>query len=58
MIAGLFGALGIASGSTWVGFGTALQRVVRNTKAVRVFNVVMALLLVASLYPIVVGAWG
>ncbi len=58
VIAGLFGSFGIASGTTWVGFGTALQRVVKNAKAVRVFNVVMALLLVASLYPIVTGAWG
>jgi threonine/homoserine/homoserine lactone efflux protein len=58
VIAGLFGSLGIASGGTWVGFGTALQRVIKNAKAVRVFNVVMALLLVASLYPIVAGAWG
>ncbi len=58
LIAGLFGSLGIASSGTWIGFGSALQRVLRNRKAVRVFNVVMALLLVASLYPIVTGAWG
>ncbi len=57
IVAALFGALGIASGGTWVGFGTALQRVVRDPKAVRVFNTVMALLLVASLYPIVADTW-
>ena len=58
LIATLFGSLGIASSGTWIGFGSALQRVLRNPKAVRVFNAVMALLLVASLYPIVSGAWG
>ena len=58
IVAGLFGSLGIASGGTWVGFGTALQRLVRDPKAVRIFNVVMALLLVASLIPIVADAWG
>jgi threonine/homoserine/homoserine lactone efflux protein len=32
--------------------GAALQRVLKDPRAVRVFNVIMALLLVASLYPI------
>ena len=58
VIAGIFGSLGIASGVTWVGFGTALQPLIKNAKTVRVFNVTMAGLLVASLYPIVAGAWG
>ncbi len=57
IVAGLFGSLGIASGGTWVGFGTALQRLISDPKAVRIFNAVMALLLVASLYPIVADAW-
>jgi len=52
VIAGLFGVLGLASAGTWLGFGTALQRVLKNPRAVRAFNVTMALLLVASLYPI------
>ena len=58
LIAGLFGSLGVASSGTWIGFGSALQRVLRNARAVRVFNAVMAALLIASLYPIVTGAWG
>ncbi len=52
VIAALFGVLGLASSGTWLGFGVALQRVLKNPRAVRVFNIIMALLLVASLYPI------
>ena len=57
LIAGLFGTLGVASSATWIGFGSFLQHVLRNARAVRVFNAVMAALLVASLYPIVTDAW-
>ena len=52
IIAALFCVLGTASSGTWLGFGAALQRVLKDARAVRVFNVAMALLLVASLYPI------
>lgn len=52
VIAALFGLFGLASSGTWLGFGAALQRVLKDPRAVRVFNIVMALLLVASLYPI------
>jgi len=52
VIAALYCILGFASSGTWLGFGAVLQRVLRDPRAVRVFNVVMALLLVASLYPI------
>ena len=52
IIAALFCVLGLASSGTWLGFGAALQRVLKEPRAVRVFNIVMALLLVASLYPI------
>ena len=52
IIAALFGMFGFASSGTWLGFGAGLQRVLKDPRAVRVFNVVMALLLVASLYPI------
>lgn len=57
LIAGLLCSLGLVSSSTWVGFGTALQRLVRNPKVVRVFNATMALLLVASLAPILADPW-
>ena len=57
LIAVIFGVLGIASSCAWVGFGSGLQNVLRNPRAVRAFNAVMALMLVASLYPIVTDAW-
>ena len=57
LIAGLFGALGILSSATWLGFGTALKRLLKSPLAVRVVNVGMALLLVASLWPILADAW-
>lgn len=52
VIAALFGLFGLASSGTWLGFGAALQRLLKEPRAVRVFNIVMALLLVASLYPL------
>jgi threonine/homoserine/homoserine lactone efflux protein len=52
IIAALFCVLGVASSGTWLGFGAALQRVLKDGRAVRAFNILMALLLVASLYPI------
>jgi hypothetical protein len=33
-------------------FGTAMQPIVSSPRAVRIFNVAMALLLLASLYPV------
>lgn len=36
----------------WVTLGTSLQAVIREPVAVRTFNIVMALLLLASLYPV------
>jgi threonine/homoserine/homoserine lactone efflux protein len=38
---------------TWTGFGVALRSVLRDRRRARVFNVVMALLLVASIAPMV-----
>jgi len=52
IIAALFCVLGVASSGTWLGFGAALQRVLKDPRVVRAFNMLMALLLVASLYPI------
>ena len=45
-------AVGLTSSVTWVLFGTSLQSLIRSPRAVRVFNVAMALLLLASLYPV------
>ena len=44
--------LGLSSAVTWTLFGAALQSLIRSPRAVRVFNWVMAALLLASLYPV------
>jgi threonine/homoserine/homoserine lactone efflux protein len=43
--------------SVWAAVGTALRGYLTNPTYLRVFNIVMALLLVASLYPIFSGAY-
>jgi threonine/homoserine/homoserine lactone efflux protein len=45
--------LGAVSCTTWALFGTALRPLLTSPTAVRAFNIVMALLLLASLYPVV-----
>jgi threonine/homoserine/homoserine lactone efflux protein len=57
LIAFLFGSLGILSSGTWLGFGSVLKRLLTSPRAVRAVNITMALLLVASLWPIVSDAW-
>ena len=49
----LFGVVGTLSALLWAWFGSGLQTVLRRAPAVRAFNIVMALLLVASIYPVV-----
>lgn len=39
--------------AVWTAFGLALRQVLQNPRSVRVINIAMALLLVASLYPII-----
>jgi threonine/homoserine/homoserine lactone efflux protein len=57
LMAFLFGSLGVLSSATWLGFGTGLNRLLTSPRAVRTVNITMALLLVASLWPIVADAW-
>jgi threonine/homoserine/homoserine lactone efflux protein len=57
LMALLFGSLGVLSSATWLGFGTALKRLLTSPRAVRIVNITMAVLLVASLWPIVSDAW-
>ncbi len=45
-----------ASTVTWALFGTALRPVLTSERLVRAFNIVMALLLFASLYPVFMDA--
>jgi threonine/homoserine/homoserine lactone efflux protein len=44
--------IGAVSCVAWVLCGTSLQSLVKSPRAVRAFNVVMAVLLLASLYPV------
>lgn len=48
--------MGTLSTVAWALFGSALRPVLRSPKAVRAFNIVMAALLLASLYPVFVDA--
>ena len=44
------------SSLVWAMFGSALRPILTSPRAVRAFNIVMALLLLASLYPVLVDA--
>jgi len=52
LIAAIFALLGVASSFTWVLFGTGLSRVIGDPRSIRIFNLVMAALLAASLVPV------
>jgi threonine/homoserine/homoserine lactone efflux protein len=49
----VFSITTLLSTVTWAGFGVALRKILRNERHARIFNVVMALLLVASIVPMV-----
>ena len=53
---GLSLLLGAVSCTVWALFGTALRPILTSRKAVRAFNIVMAVLLLASLYPVFMDA--
>jgi len=48
--------MGAASTVTWALFGTALRPLLSSKRAVRTFNIVMAVLLLTSLYPVFMDA--
>ncbi len=50
----IFAVVGFFSSATWALFGTALRGFLSTPRSIRIFNVTMALLLVASLYPVLV----
>jgi threonine/homoserine/homoserine lactone efflux protein len=54
--AALMFVMGALSSVAWALFGSSLRPVLTSPKAVRAFNVVMAILLLASLYPVLVDA--
>jgi threonine/homoserine/homoserine lactone efflux protein len=52
----IFLAMGTASIVTWTLFGSALRPVLTSERAIRIFNIAMAILLLASLYPVFMDA--
>lgn len=52
LMAVLFYVVGFPCIMLWAGFGTAMRQVLTDPKRLRVFNIGMALLLIATLYPI------
>jgi threonine/homoserine/homoserine lactone efflux protein len=48
--------LGTLSSLTWAMFGSSLRPLLTSPRAVRAFNIVMAVLLLASLYPVLTDA--
>ncbi len=55
-IAGAFTLLGFLSAWTWVLFGLGLKQVIAGERTMRVANIAMALLLVATLIPVFAGS--
>jgi threonine/homoserine/homoserine lactone efflux protein len=53
IVLAVFALSTVLSTATWTGFGVALRRLLRNPRHARIFNVAMALLLIASVVPIV-----
>lgn len=51
----IFAVIGILCVGAWALFGVAMRQVLQDPRSVRIFNVTMALLLLASLYPILRG---
>jgi threonine/homoserine/homoserine lactone efflux protein len=49
----IFGMVNVPSVGTWAAFGHVLRHVLREPGKVRLFNITMALLLVASILPII-----
>ena len=52
LMVSLFAVTGIGSSFAWASLGSSLQHLLDRPKWVRNFNIVMAVLLVASLYPV------
>ena len=48
--------LGVVACSTWAVFGSALRPLLTSRRTIRAFNIVMAVLLLASLYPVFMDA--
>ncbi len=57
-IAAVFAVIGLASSTSWAVFGAGFRRLLGRPGLVRIVNVVLALLLVASLYPVMGELFG
>ena len=55
VLAVLLGLVNLPSLGVWAGFGTVLRPLLSDPRRARAFNVTMALLLVASLVPLLAG---
>lgn len=55
VVAGVFGIINLPSTGAWAVMGAKMRRFLSDPLRLRTFNIVAALLLVASLYPMVVG---
>ena len=54
LVAAIFGAVNLPSVGSWAWLGQQLRYILTNTRRLRAFNWTMAVLLVASLYPVLV----
>ena len=55
VVAGVFGAINLPSTGAWAVIGAKMRRFLGNPVRLKIFNIAAALLLVASLYPMVAG---
>ena len=55
LVAGVFGTINLPSTATWAVMGAKLRNFLSDPLRLRTFNIIAALLLVASLYPMVAG---
>lgn len=55
LVAVIFGLINLPSVSTWTILGQQMQRILTNPRRLRIFNLTMAALLLASLYPVVIA---
>jgi len=56
VVAAVFGAINLPTVGSWTLLGTQLRGLLSDPKRLRIFNVTMALILVATLYPVLFGA--
>lgn len=58
LVAAVFGVVGLASSASWASFGAAFRGLLATPRRLRAVNILLAVLLVASLYPVFVELAG